>query len=97
MEPLTKQDKDQIVYLVTHQYRRVAEVAKTFSKSRQAIYDVLKQYGVDIKDYIWITVECEYCRKAFKKRRHMIRTSKLDFCCNEHQSMWKREKKNAGE
>ena len=53
MEPLTKQDKDQIVYLVTHQYRRVAEVAKTFSKSRQAIYDVLKQYGVDIKDYIW--------------------------------------------
>ena len=91
-ESIPKRDEDTIIYLITTEYKRVAEVARAFGKSRQAIYDVLKRRGVNIKDYVWIEVTCDYCGKEFKKRRCLVRGSKLDFCSREHVCRYMNEK-----
>ena len=88
---LTTQDKENIIYLVTKKYQSPTKIAKEYNKSRQTVYNVLKEYGIDIKKFQWIDVVCDYCGKEFKKRRCMVRNTKRDFCCTDHKMMYIKE------
>lgn len=64
-----------------------SELSKRFNVTRQRIYDVLKEFGVDTSKHK-ITVSCSCCKKEFHTHKCRLRNKKRIFCSMDCYYSW---------
>ena len=81
-KPLTWAQKDEIVQLYGSEHLSSAAIAQRFGVSRQGIYKVLQNLGVDTSKAVGchVDVQCRYCEKVISKTRAQYRQSTHHYC-----------------
>ena len=86
----TKNDLDrqtlEILYL--DKCMRVTEIAKLTNKTRQRIWQLLKQYNIHNEN---MTIACLFCGDKFSAPRSAIRSGAGKYCCADHYNEHRRE------
>ena len=75
---LTKNDKVYII-IAYQELTPMAQLAKKFNVTRQAIYKILKQAGIDTSKQ-GLSVSCTTCGKELVRDKFQIRKQKNHFC-----------------
>lgn len=77
---LTLDQKANIVTAYRDNLVPILELAKTYGRTRQLIYRILKKHGVDTSKSRRIEVKCHYCEKSFPKKPSQVRRRKYHYC-----------------
>ncbi len=77
---LTPNEKAYIIAAYRDDLVPILELAKTYGRTRQLIYRLLKKNGVDTSKSRRIEVKCHWCEKVFLKKPCQVRRRKYHYC-----------------
>ena len=85
---LSENEKVDIIDAFTLDLESAQSLAVKYCRSRQAIYKVLKHYGIDPKEYGKMKTTCQCCGKEVERSRSQIRKQKHIFCSKDCYYAW---------
>ena len=73
-------DKQELEELYLRRHLTMDEIGKMFGKTRQRIWQLIKQYGIEQTKAERFTVKCDRCDKAYELNRSAYRKSSTHYC-----------------